>query len=203
MSNRLFNEYRKKVKLKNDKTVTFHLLEKGDKEKLHKFFCGLPIEDRLYLRHDVSDISVVESWVNNIDYEKVIPIIAEIDDRIIGDGTLHMAPHSWSRHVGEIRIVVDCDFRRKGLGMLLAKEIFFLALNVQLEKIIAEMAENQTGAVKVFESLGFKREANLKDHIIDLEGQKSNLIIMSNHVSSLWDIMQDHIMDSFKDLSGK
>ncbi|MGA1872519.1 MAG: hypothetical protein ACMUHY_02510, partial [Thermoplasmatota archaeon] len=43
----------------------------------------------------------------------------------IGDATLHRAKFGWFRHVGEIRLVTHPDYRRKGLGLLLAKEIFF------------------------------------------------------------------------------
>jgi len=195
-------QYPKQVRLRDGRTATLRPMNRGDEEQLLAFFAGLPLEDRQYLRDNVADPAVVATWVRRLDFERVIPILAEIDDRIVADGTLHMAPHSWSRHVGEIRLVVDREFQHLGLGLALAKEIFFLAVQLKLEKIVAEVAADQAGALNVFESLGFRREALLKDHVIDLKGRKIDLVIMSNHVSSLWDKIHDHILESVKDFSG-
>jgi hypothetical protein len=57
---------------------------KEDEQKLLKFFLGLPEEDRLFLKNDVTDPKVIESWAQKLNYEHVIPILAELDNRIIG-----------------------------------------------------------------------------------------------------------------------
>jgi len=143
----------------------------------------------------VTDPRVIETWAKNIDYERVIPILAVLEDRVIGDATLHRERFGWSKHVGEIRIVTDRSFRRQGLGLHLAKEIFFLSQKLNIHKVIAEMMEDQHGAIKVFGALGFQKEAVLRDHVMDLKGKKHNLIIMSQDIDRLWEKMQDLISD--------
>lgn len=199
----MLEEYPKKVTLKNGKQVTLRPLVKKDKRKLIDFFSRIPLEDRMFLKEDVTDENVIESWIKNLDYNRVIPIIAETDDgRITGDATLHMRVFGWTRHVGEIRIVTDREFRRQHLGFLLAREIFHLAMSLKLEKVVAEMMENQYAAIKVFNALGFSKEAVLENHVMDLNGNKHNLIIMSQNVASLWEKIRDIIEESYRDLSG-
>ena len=62
-----------------------------------------------------------------------------------------------------------------------------------LDKLVAFMMDNQIGAYKAFKRVGFKKEAELKDHVIDLNGKKHNLIIMTNNVRKLMKKMNDVI----------
>ena len=168
----MLEDYPKTVNLKDGEEVVLRTLQPGDEKRLSDFFSGLPLKDRLFLKHDVTDPETIKSWVNTIDHEKIISIVALKGDQIIGDATLHRNKFGWFRHVGEIRLVTHPDYRRKGLGVLLNKEIFFIALTLKLEKIIAMMVEDQHAAVRVFTLLGFEKEAVLKDHIMDHKGNK-------------------------------
>ena len=76
-------EYQKECKLKDGSIVLLRPLVAEDREELINFFQSLPEELRLYLRHDVTDMSIIESWTENIDYSKVFPILALVDERII------------------------------------------------------------------------------------------------------------------------
>ena len=200
---KILKDYPKKVYLRNNEQVILRPMVKDDKEKLVNFFLHVPEEDRMFLKDDVTDKKIIEGWINNIDYKRIIPIVAEIDnERIIGDASLHLRTLGWMRHIGEIRIVIDREFQRQHLGFLLAREIFHIAMKINLEKVKAEMMENQHGAVKIFQTLGFKKEAILKDHVIDLNNKKHNLVIMTQSVVSLWETMNDMIQESLRDLSG-
>jgi len=192
----MFEDYPKHAALRNGQTITLRPMVREDEEKLLGFFRRLAPEDRLFLKDDVTDQKVVHSWAENLDYGRVIPILALHEDRIIGDATLHRNRHGWSTHVGEIRLVTDVDYRRQRLGRLLAREIFFLALVLKLEKVVALMMEDQPGAVRVFKAMGFEQEAVLKNHVKDLEGKLHNLIIMSQDVVGFWQRIEDRIADS-------
>lgn len=200
---KVLKEYPKKFTLKNGKDIILRPMVKDDKEKLINFFLSIPKEDRMFLKDDVTDRSIIEEWTSNIDYKRIFPIVAEIDEeRIIGDASLHMRLFGWMRHIGEIRIVIDREFQRQHLGFLLAREIFQIAMKMKLEKVKAEMMENQYSAIKIFMALGFKKEAVLKDHVIDLNNKKHNLFIMTQSVASLWERLNDAIQESMRDLSG-
>lgn len=173
----------KKYTLKDGSVISIRAMTKNDINALHDFFQHIPEDDRLFLKHDVADKKVIEAWAKSLDYNTVLPLLAfDKDNKIVGDATLHMKDYGWSRHIGEIRIVVARAWRSKGVGLALSKEIFMAALEKKLSKIVAQMAADQRGALKVFEKIGFSKEAELENHIIDLKGQTHNLIIMSNDV---------------------
>ena len=51
------------------------------------------------------------------------------------------------------------------------QETFALALGCGLEKLVVQMTVDQTGAIAIFEGLGFKAEALLRDHVRDTAGK--------------------------------
>jgi RimJ/RimL family protein N-acetyltransferase len=188
----MLNEYPKEVTLRDGSKVTMRPVVKEDEEALYQFFKGMSKEDRLYLRDDVADRDVIHGWMENIDYEKVLPILAIDGDKIVADATLHRNPHGWMRHVGEIRMSVAGSHRGKGLARIIAAEIFQQAVGLGLDKLVAEMLTIQNNAQRVFKRLGFEEEALLKNHGMDATGNKHDLIIMSNDVTTLWDNWTDY-----------
>ncbi|GLR97059.1 RimJ/RimL family protein N-acetyltransferase [Bradyrhizobium liaoningense] len=97
---------------------------------------------------------------------------------MVGCGTLVRDPHSWSPHVGEIRMVVSPDVRGKGVGKALSQETFALALGAGLEKLSVQMTVDQQSAIALFESLGFKAEALLRDHVRDVHGKTHDIVVL-------------------------
>jgi RimJ/RimL family protein N-acetyltransferase len=187
--------YPKTFHLKDGTVVELRLMTKDDLDALLTFFRGLPEEDRMFLKEDVTEPSVVQTWIRRLDYDSVIPILAFIGDDLVGDATLHMQSHGWMRHVGEIRIVVSRVHQRKGIGTLLARELFYNAVRRGLSKIEALAVEDQMGAIKSLQKLGFKQEGLLKDYVLDMKGRKHNLIVLTHNTDELWKRMEDMILD--------
>ena len=131
--------YPKQVALKNGQQVALRPMVREDEKALLQFFQELPLEDRQFLKDDVTDPKVIEAWSKNLDYERIVPILAIFENRVIGDATLHRDKFGWSKHVAEIRIVTDPKLRRKGLGLHLAGEIFSLAQKLNIRKVTAQM----------------------------------------------------------------
>jgi RimJ/RimL family protein N-acetyltransferase len=183
----MLNEYPKEVALRDGSKVMLRPVVKEDEEALYQFFKGMSKEDRLYLRDDVASREIIHGWMENIDYEKVLPILAFDGDKVVADATLHRNPHGWMRHVGEIRMSVAGSHRGKGLARIIAAEIFQQAVGLGLDKLVAEMLTIQNNAQRVFTRLGFQEEAILKNHGMDATGKKHDLIIMSNDVTTLWE----------------
>ena len=94
---------------------------------------------------------------------------------------------AWQRHLGEIRAQVGLRFRSQGLGRALAGEIFALARERGLRKIVAQMTPDQKGALVTFERLGFRPEALLQDFVIDHGGRTRDLVVMGYDVTGLTD----------------
>ena len=70
-----------------------------------------------------------------------------------------------------------------GLGKLLAKEIFAVANDLGLRRIIARLTSKQIPARYLFQHLGFHIEAVLADCVIDNEGRTEDLLFMSYDVT--------------------
>lgn len=190
------------LKLKDGREVTIRAISREDERRLSEFFRSLPEEDRLFLRDDVTDPRVIESYMERIGKETVLSIVALAGDRIVGDGTLHWSKHGWSRHVGQIRVVVARDYQRCGLGTLLARELVKQAVAMGLDKLVAEVVENQIGAKRAFGKLGFTPEAVLRNHVLDIHGRKRDLVIMANDVSHIWATMESLVSDFNPTLGG-
>jgi RimJ/RimL family protein N-acetyltransferase len=181
----------KQITLRDRSVVTLRPMVREDKDELLAFFRRLPPEDRQFLKDDVTRAEIIETWARELNYDRVLPILAEFDGRIVGDATLHRQAYGWMRHVGEIRVVTDPYLRRRGLATAMAREIFYLALQVGLDKMVAEMVGGQVAAIKVFGKLGFQQEARLANHVVDLQGRKHDLVIMTTDIPTLMLKMQE------------
>ena len=191
----LTGAYPKTVKLKDGSSVVIRPLARDDFERLHHFFSTLPEGDRLFLRHDVRDPGVVRKWTEELDYDEVSPLVALDGDEIVANGSLHVMLHGWMQHVGHIRLVTGPRHRHKGLGGLITRELVSLAAERNLEKLQAHVIEDNTGAIKMFQAVGFKTEAVLEGMVKDQTGRHRNLAVMVNSVTNLLDIMEDWIHD--------
>jgi len=187
--------YPRSLVLKTGEQIELRLMNKADKDALIAFFKELPAKDKLFLKEDVTREDVIQRWIDEMDFSVVLPVLAWYDGRVVGDATLHMEKFGWSRHVGEIRVVVAADFQRKGLGKAMVKNLVAHAIDFALDKIIAKVMENQHSARKAFERLGFKTEAILKGHVKDIEGNRQNLVILANDVSAIWTTMEELVSD--------
>ncbi|MHB9073069.1 MAG: GNAT family N-acetyltransferase [Desulfobaccales bacterium] len=170
--------YHKEGVLKDGSRVILRPMVKEDREKLLEFFQGLDAKALSFLRNDVREPAVIDHWVNHIDYNRVFPLVAEAEGRIVGDVTLHKRKVGWKRHVGNVRVVVAKDYQNRGLGTLLINEIVELAGEFGLEKLVAEVHLQALGAIAMFKKAGFSVKAVFEDLVKDPAGQSSDLVVM-------------------------
>jgi len=164
----MLQDYPKKVQLKDDLSCSLRPMVSDDLEGLYRFFVSLPEQDLRYLRDDPTDRRLVEKWCREINYDKVLPILAEYEDKIVANATLHRQTSGWGKHVGEIRVTIATDIRQQGLGSRLVEELTTLARSSGLDKLCARVVASQTDAIKVFEKNGFGRVATLKNFVKDV-----------------------------------
>jgi|WetSurMetagenome_2_1015567.scaffolds.fasta_scaffold04263_2 ribosomal protein S18 acetylase RimI-like enzyme len=178
------------VSLHNGAKVVIRSPRAGDEGALLKFFRGLPEEDRLYLGDDVTTPDFVTRYLVQGQSGRMVPLVAEAAGELVGNAALYRRLHGWTTHVGQIRVAVARNFQRQGLGKELARCLVKVAMQHGVDKLVAEVADNQTGAKKAFEALGFKEEALLKGQVKDALGRKRDLCILSNDVSQIWEAME-------------
>lgn len=164
--------------------MTLRLMHGGDAEAMIAFARRLPLHDLLFLRRDITQREQVEVWLQRIQARATISLLL-VDDQgeVCGYATVDRDPLPWSPHVAELRVLVAPELREQGVGRLLTEEAYRIALEMGVEKIIAQITIDQERAIAVFRSLGFQPEALLKDHVQDRQGQKHDLVILSHDVA--------------------
>jgi len=155
----------------------------ADSAAMLAFAQGLPEHDLLFLGRDLKHPRVVAAWLAAIADGWIDSLIAEEDGTIIGTAALVRDPLGWSAHVGEVRLLVAAGRRGAGLGRDLLQGLFAVAIERGLAKLTAAMTPDQGGSVALFESLGFRGEALLKDQVRDRAGQPHDLVILSYDVA--------------------
>lgn len=182
-----------KVKLKDGTEIVIRELTLDDLEKSVAFFQTLPREDRVYLRVDVTKRENVEQRIKRMQIDNVHRFVAVAGDRIVADGALEMEAEEWEQHMAELRLIVAHDFQRKGLGLLMARELFTLAASKNVEEVVARFMAPQKAARNVLEKLGFHQDTVLHDYVRDIDGNKRDLVLMRCDLKSLWEKLEDYI----------
>src|SRR5579859_8147549 len=126
ISDYLIKAYPKAVKLSDGSTVTIRNLIPQDRAEVGVFFEQVPTDDRAFLKEDLFNREEIEIWLDQVDPDHETVMVAVAARRIVGTAILERQRSGWSRHVGEIRIVAHPDYRRRGLGHVLAATIFEL-----------------------------------------------------------------------------
>ena len=177
----LAQEYPKTETLKNGSAVTIRPLESDDAEALYTFFQSIPRKDRIFLKDDIRDKSIIEGWCNSIDWDVVIPIVGIVDGEIVAEVSLHRERRGWKSHIGKLRLVVHPEFRRQGLAIEMINELISVALHTgSVEQLNAEcMVDVQRGAILLLQLIGFVQRAILPDQVRDIEGSLHDLALLS------------------------
>jgi L-amino acid N-acyltransferase YncA len=176
----------KNVGLKDGSEVEIRPLTKDDFDLALEFFRALPKEDVNYLRGDPTQPEVLERRLQEMESGEYNRLVAIVDNKIVAECTLEMTGRDWTSHVGELRLIVAEAYRRKGLGMLMAHEVYSLAASYRLEKLMVTIMRPQTAARSIFRKLGFREEMVLPDHVRDRKGKSQDLILMRCDLEALW-----------------
>jgi RimJ/RimL family protein N-acetyltransferase len=170
-----------------DKELTFRLMEPSDRDVILEFARSLPSEDLMFLRTDITQAKTVDNWIGYVKSGRTTTLVAEADGKIAGYASIHISDAQWTRHIGELRVLVGVESRGIGLGKRLTNEAFAMAKDMGLKKITAQMTTDQRGARQVFEHLGFRPEALLADHAMTKDGRTRDLLLMSYDVAGFHD----------------
>jgi N-acetylglutamate synthase-like GNAT family acetyltransferase len=168
----------KTVTLPSGLRVVVRLLGPADRQGLLELFaCSTP-DDRQYFRDDVTDAALVSSWAEHVDLDRVIPLVAEVNGRLAGQGTLHRG-RGYNRHVAEVRIFVCREFRGRGVGTALVEGLLDVARQIGLHHVFILAVSSRPQDMRAFEALGFRTEGALTDRFMDAAGNTYDMIEMA------------------------
>jgi len=160
-------------------------LTPDDATALAAFVATLPAHDLLFLRRDISHPKVIAAWMDALRDGRLVSLAARAGGAIVGCSAIVIDELSWSRHVGELRVLVGPALRGTGLGRELIQQSFAQALELGLAKLCAQMTIDQQSAIGLFEELGFRAEALLRKHVKDRDGRLHDLALLSHDVAAV------------------
>ncbi len=187
---------KKRETLKDGTKVLIRDLHYEDLDELMKFYRSLPVDDRVYLKVDVTKRRVVEQRIKLIEEGTIFRIVALHDNEIIGDGMFEISKEEWRKHQGEIRVIVSRSYQRKGLGMIMFRELHSLALKKDIDKIVVKMMKPQKGAINICKKLGFHEETVIPNYVWDQADNPQDLVIMTCKPKNLWKELEHFYSDS-------
>jgi GNAT superfamily N-acetyltransferase len=176
--NALLN-FPRSIVLKDGLRCQLRPLGQEDETAFHQFFLSLPAQERMFIKHRVTDREVIHDWCQNIDLGRNLPLLAFHDGTILASATLHQQLGGWKRHIGRVSVMAHPRFRGRGLGKAMVLEIIEIARDIGLERIEAEFLGEQEAAVKLFAILGFSNLVRLDNYVKDMQAIAHDYILMS------------------------
>jgi len=183
------------VELKNGTEVRIRSLEDSDLDGLHDFFRAMPENDRIFLRLDVTERAQLEQRLRDTAAGRAHRLVALDGEAIAAYGVLELEGHGWKEHMGEVRLFVAPTHQRQGLGVLMAREIYLVAVRERVEEIVVRMMRPQMAARSIFRRLGFHREIVLPDYVRDRKGRLQDMILMRCELKILMQELEHYIAD--------
>ena len=161
--------HREVITLKDGVRVLFRPMVREDRQHLIDFFSAVGDDDLRYMRHNVRDQALINQWCDNLNYDKVLPLLAFVKDRIAGSASLYFFEGP-KRHIAEYRLFLSKDFRKRGMGMKMTRALLDIAKKQNIRIVIGEVISEQTKVVRAFEQFGFKSKAMLEDFFMFPDG---------------------------------
>ena len=169
--------YRQVKTLPDGSRLLLRPLSKEDEQGLVDLFARASKEDLEYFRDDAADPAVVASWVHNLDLRRVYPLVAIVDDRIVGDATLHFRKR-YHRHLAWLRIFLDRAYRRRGIGTAMLGTLIDIARRLGLQQLYVETVSTQVQVIKALQDLGFEHAVTLHDYFMTGGGETLDMGVL-------------------------
>jgi GNAT superfamily N-acetyltransferase len=144
--------------LRDGRRLLLRLFNEHDTDALYQFFQHLPEEVRRFAWDRIDNRALVESWGRELDYAKVLPVLAFDGNRVVADATLHRRHGSPLRLVGRVKWLIDPEYRGLGLGTALINNFIAIARNNGLRHLTCMLISDlEADAVKTLSDLGFEQ----------------------------------------------
>jgi GNAT superfamily N-acetyltransferase len=162
--------------LRDGRRLLIRPFTEQDGAPLWDFFRRLPEEYRRFAWDNIEDRAVVERWSQNIDYGKVLPLLALDGQKIVADATLHRHDHGPLRRVGRLKWLLEPGYRGQGLGTTLVNTMIGIAREQGLSHLTTMLiADLESDAVHTLAELGFAQFA-FPNYGTDAEGNAHDMV---------------------------
>jgi L-amino acid N-acyltransferase YncA len=169
--------YRNLITLRDGTRVLLRILNVGDRDRLQAMFAMVGDDDAEAMRDNVKDPAAVQKWIDELDYSRVIPLVAIVNDDIVGDATLHLGQGPY-RHRSEVRIFLSKAYRQRGLGTAMLKALIDIAKKLELHLLTVEVNADRTSVIRAFRGLGFQMQTTLPDYFMMPDGETLDVALL-------------------------
>jgi len=155
----------RRVRLRDGEEVTMRPEVASDLEPVWEMFSSLSAESLQFLPVRFTR-ERVEGWFKEIDYDKVLPILAVVEaeggDRVVASATLGFSGMEHNRHVATFGVTVRDEYQNRGLGTALTRFMVDIARAKGLRRVALEVVADNHRAITVYERCGFIVEGRLR-----------------------------------------
>jgi GNAT superfamily N-acetyltransferase len=170
--------YPQEAVLRDGRRLLIRPFTANDVDPLFEFFQRLPEEVRRFAWDRIDNRSLVESWGLDLDYGKVLPLLAWDGHTVVADATLHRRHGSPLRLVGRVKWLIDPEYRGAGLGTLLINSFIDTARADDLRHLTCMLiADSEADAVATLKNLGFEGYT-IPGYGTDPDGNQHDMIKM-------------------------
>lgn len=175
----MLNNYPFEITVKDKIKVCFRPFDDGDLRKLEQFFKKISSTDLLIYKDDLTDKEKIDSWFTDDNREKVVQLVAVADSKIIAKGSIHDEGLFWQK-TAEIKLIVDPEYRDKGIGSNMFNILLCEGLRHRFQKIVVRYMTDNKRFIRILDHYGFAPETILNYYIDDKKTkQHKDLIIAS------------------------
>jgi GNAT superfamily N-acetyltransferase len=152
------DRFPQEVVLRDGRRVLVRPFAEHDTGQLYEFFQRLPTDMRRFAWDNIDDPVLIENWGQNIDYSRVLPLLAINGHHIVADASLHCRDRGPLRLVGRIKWLIDPGYRGQGLGITLVNNFISIARDYGLRYLSCmPIADLEDDAVGTLVDLGFQK----------------------------------------------
>ena len=173
--------------LRDGTEITLRPMTREDGPALAQFFLRIPEDDRFFMKDDVTDPGVIENWAQHLDYDRTLPLLGFAGERMIADAALVRHRGGYRRDSAEVRVVIDPDYRARGLGTIMMRELITVAWDAELDHVDFEMvSEIQSEAIEAVEGFGAQAAGTLSAYVKDPHGKPHDLVFLRLPLGKWW-----------------
>ena len=177
----------KQINLSSGPAITVRPMVPGDVEALLTFFRRIPDNERYFLKDDVVSEATVNAWAQSLDYDRALPLLALDGERICADGVLIRHRGDARSHYAEVRVVVDPEYRQRGLGTVLMRELIDIAWDAELEAVQGEFVRDiQEDALQAVKAFGGTEVGTIQDAVRDHDNIPHDVVLLRIPLGRSW-----------------
>jgi GNAT superfamily N-acetyltransferase len=174
----MIDRFPQEAVLRDGRRLLIRPFTAADTDALYAFFQRLPEQVRRFAWDRIDSRALIEQWGRELDYDKVLPLVATDGHHIVADASLHRRHGSPLRLVGRIKWLLQPEYRGVGLGTILINDFIRIARHDGLRHLACMLiADLEADAVRTLTGLGFESHL-IAGYGTDPDGNQHDMVKM-------------------------